>query len=135
MKQADMAKFKKILIEKRKSVQGHVNDLEEQALKRTRQDAAGDLSSLPDHMADLGTDNYEQEFNLGLLEGSAINLKDVDDALAKTEDGTFGACEYCSEEIPRGRLEMVPHARYCLKCQTLKEKGMLDEEEPETDEK
>jgi DnaK suppressor protein len=70
---------------------------------------------VPVHPADLGTDNFEEELSLGLLENEAQLLTEVNDALDRIERGTFGRCEECGQEIPRQRLEVVPYARYCLR--------------------
>jgi DnaK suppressor protein len=69
---------------------------------------------VPVHPADLGTDNYEEEVTLGLLENEDPLLAEVNDALDRIEQGTFGRCEECRQEIPRERLEALPYARYCL---------------------
>ena len=65
---ADTERFKQMLLEKRREILRNVNEIEDEALKKSRLDAAGDLSSMPIHMADIGTDNYEQEFALGLMD-------------------------------------------------------------------
>jgi RNA polymerase-binding protein DksA len=81
--------------------------------------SGGDSSS--DNMADHGTDNYEQDFTLGLMENEEALVREIDQSLARIEDGTFGACESCEGAIPIARLETLPFARFCVSCQEKRE--------------
>jgi len=69
---------------------------------------------LPLHMADMGTDNYEQEFTLGLMEKDRKLLRDLNDGLAKIQNGTYGICEGTGKPISKARLEAQPWARYSI---------------------
>ena len=64
----EIEQFKQTLLKKRREIIGNVNEMENEALRKSRTEANGDLSCMPIHMADLGTDNYEQEFALGLMD-------------------------------------------------------------------
>ena len=64
----DRGHFKQVLLQKRREILRNVSEFEDEALRKSRLDASGDLSSMPIHMADFGTDNYEQEFALGLMD-------------------------------------------------------------------
>ena len=75
MKQADLKVYKERLINLRKRLQGDVTNLADAALRQRRTDANGDLSSMPIHMADIGSDNYEQEFTLSLMESGGSTLE------------------------------------------------------------
>ena len=125
----DTERFKQILLEKRKEIVGNVNEMEDEALKRSRLDAAGDLSSMPIHMADIGTDNYEQEFALGLMDGERKLLKEIDDALQRIEEGAYGICEATRKPIAKARLEAQPWARYCVEYARMLEQGLVTEQE------
>jgi RNA polymerase-binding transcription factor DksA len=74
-----------------------------------------------DHMADFGSDSYEQDTTLALIENKSDALRDVDEAIRRIEAKTYGLCEECEQMVPLGRLEVLPHARYCVKCQTARE--------------
>lgn len=121
MKAQDLTQFQDILLRKRDLLSGNVTSLEAQALKRSRQDASGDLSTMPIHMADIGSDNFEQEFTLGLIENEEEMLRAIDEALQRIEDGTFGKCEECGKAIRKTRLKAIPHARLCINCQRQEE--------------
>jgi DnaK suppressor protein len=125
---ADTEHFKQLLLEKRKEILRNVNEFEDEALKKSRLDATGDLSSMPIHMADLGTDNYEQEFALGLMDSERKLLREIDNSLGRIEEGTYGICEGTGKPIPKARLEAQPWARYCVEYARMLEQGLVQEE-------
>ena len=69
-------------------------------------------------MADLGTENYDQEFTLGLIENEQGTLELVNEALDRMENGTFGQCVECGEPISKPRLQAIPYARHCIRLCT-----------------
>jgi RNA polymerase-binding transcription factor DksA len=124
-----LAHFRALLIEKLKEITGDVNHIESGALKTSRQDSAGDLSSMPIHMADIGSDNYEQEFALGLMDSERKIVREIYEALKRIEERTYGVCEGTGEPIPKMRLEGIPWTRYCVKFAEMLEKGLVSEPE------
>ena len=125
---AEVTRFEQMLLEKRKEILASMNEFEDEALGKSRLDATGDLSSMPIHMADLGTDNYEQEFALGLLDSERRLLREIDDALGRIEQRTYGVCEGTGSQIPKARLEAQPWARYCIEYARMLEKRRLAEQ-------
>lgn len=97
--------------------------MEEETLSKTRREAAGDLSNLPLHIADMGTDTFEQDFSLGLMESEGEEIHEIDKALERIETRTYGLCERCGQPIPEKRLRVIPYARLCIKCKEKEEKG------------
>jgi len=91
-------------------------DLSGEALRRTGGEASGSLSNAPLHLADLGTDNFEHETSVGLLEMQGERMEDVTAALLRIREGTFGRCQECGREIPPGRLDAVPYTPHCVRC-------------------
>src|SRR5204862_3647369 len=89
----------------------------------------GALSNMPLHMADVGTDNYEQEFTLSLMANQGQALEEIGAALERLEDGSFGRCEECAGEIPAARLEALPYARYCVECARKMEQNSYDSQD------
>lgn len=124
----DIEHFRQLLLEKRKEILGSVNEMEDEALKKSRQDAAGNLSSMPIHMADLGSDNFEQEFAIELVDSERKLLREIDDALTRIEEGTYGICEGLNTPISKARLEAQPWARYSVEYAQMLEKGQATEE-------
>ncbi len=123
MKPDELDQYRKLLMRKRATLSGNVNSLESQALKKSRQDASGDLSNMPIHMADIGSDNFEQEFTLGLIENEEDLLRAIDEALERIEEGSYGKCESCQKPISKERLKAIPHASLCIECQRQEEQG------------
>ncbi len=125
---ADKEHFEQLLLQKRRELIGNVNEMEGETLKKSRLDATGDLSSMPIHMADLGTDNYEQEFALDLMDSERRLLKEIDDALERIEQGTYGICEGTGKPVPKARLEAQPWARYSVEYARMLEEGLITEQ-------
>jgi RNA polymerase-binding transcription factor DksA len=114
-----------LLLEKLEEITGDVDHLESGSLKSSRADAAGDLSSMPIHMADIGSDNYEQEFSLGLMSSERKIVREIIAALKRIDEGTYGICEGTGEPIPLPRLNGIPWARYCVQFAEKLEKGLV----------
>jgi DnaK suppressor protein len=126
--------FKNILLVKCREIIGDVNLIEKEALNKSRLEAGGDLSSMPIHMADMGTDNFEQEFSLGLMDSEKKLLQELNLALNRIAEGRYGLCEGTGKEISKPRLEAVPWAKYCIEYATMVEKGQVIEGEKVYDE-
>lgn len=118
---AEIKKFQAMLLAKLNDILGNVSSMELEALRRDR----SDLSNMPIHMADLGTDSSEIDNIIGLMDSERKLLMEINDALGRIEDGTYGICQGRGEPIPKQRLKAIPWARYCVACATLLEKGLL----------
>ncbi len=116
MKKADMKIYKDRLLSLRARLRGDVNQMADAALKKSRSESNGDLSSMPIHMADIGSDNFEQEFTLSLMQTEEGTLSQIETALERLEDGSYGMCEECGSKIPKARLNALPYASFCVKC-------------------
>jgi DnaK suppressor protein len=116
MKKDDMKDYRELLITMRARLRGDVNTMADSALRKRRSDANGDLSSMPIHMADIGSDNFEQEFTLHLMQSEEDTLGRIEIALERIEEGTYGECEMCGARIPKARLNAIPYATTCVKC-------------------
>lgn len=82
--------------------------------KESEQQSLGELSNLDQHQADIGTETFDRERDLSLLEQVEAELADIEHALERLEEGTYGTCEACGKPIGDDRLEAVPAARFCL---------------------
>ena len=121
MNRAELSVYKERLVSLRARLRGDVNQLADAALRKSRSEANGDLSSMPIHMADIGSDNFEQEFTLSLMENEGAALEKIDASLERIEDGSYGACEECGVRIPKSRLNAIPYATLCVKCASQQE--------------
>ncbi|MBM2835485.1 MAG: dksA [Candidatus Brocadiaceae bacterium] len=117
MKAEEVAQFKKLLLSLRERLVGKVDFMQGETLKKSRQDASGDLSNVPIHMADVGTDNYERDIMIELIQNGEEGVRNIDTALEKIEEGAFGVCELCAKKINKERLKAVPYAKLCIDCQ------------------
>ena len=86
--------------------------------KESESENVGELSSSDQHMADLGSETFEREKDLSILEQVEAELADVEHALRRLDDGTYGVCEACGKPIDEARLEALPAARFCLDDQS-----------------
>jgi RNA polymerase-binding transcription factor DksA len=116
MKKSESKVYKELLLAMRSRLRGDVHAMADAALNKTRAEASGDLSLMPIHMADVGTDNYEQEFTLSLMQNEEGVLDLVESALERIEDGDYGVCVDCQGRIPKTRLSALPYTPYCVKC-------------------
>ena len=71
---------------------------------------------MPNHMAELGSDSFDQELTLSLLGSEQNSLDKIEAAIARIEDGTYGLCETCNARIPKSRLQAIPYASQCVRC-------------------
>ena len=126
----DIEHFKQLLLKKRQEIAGNVSEIEEEALKKTD----GDLSNMPIHLADMGTDSYEQEFTLGLMDSERKLLREIDDALYRIEQKTYGTCEATGVPIAKARLEAKPWAKYCVEYARKLEQGLVTKQEQDEEE-
>lgn len=116
MSSADLKAFQKQLLDLQDRLGGDISHLTEEALNTNGDEAQGNLSHMPLHMADLGTDNYERENTLNLLANEEQMLKEIGAALERIDGGNYGQCEECQGAIARPRLKELPYTRYCVEC-------------------
>ena len=118
----ELAYFHQLLLSKRERIVGDVKGLADQAFGKSRSEAAGDLSSMPIHMADIGTDNYDQEFAIDLLTNESNLVQEIDRALERIAGNTYGRCLATGKPISKARLKLKPWAKYCIKYERNQEK-------------
>ena len=114
MKEADLKVYRARLVALERRLQGDVAHLANAALNPH----SGDASTAPLHMADVGSDNYDQEFTLSLMKNEGETLEAIREALTRIDDGTYGVCAECDKTIPKMRLSAIPYAALCINCAT-----------------
>ena len=130
MKKAELESFRVMLIDLQARVRGDVRQLTDEALSGS--EGNGDSRS-PTHLAELGTDAYEQDSSLRFVENDQEILEEINAALKRIEEGTFGQCEGCREDgrppsrsgIAKTRLRAIPYARNCIECERKREELAL----------
>ncbi len=108
--------YKKLLLNIKDKIAGDLRNLSDEN-NGSGNDRGGDVSGHALHMADVATDMYDREFTLGLAANERELLFQVDEALLRVAEGTYGVCNVCKKPIPATRLKAIPHAKLCLKCQ------------------
>jgi len=116
MTKTDLETFRQSLLNLRARLTGNLSHLAEEALRTTGGENSGGLSNTPIHMADLGTDNFEQEFTLSLIQNEEQVLDEIAEALNRINQGSYGKCEECGSPIPKARLQALPYTRHCVNC-------------------
>ena len=114
--------FKKLLLKIKEETTNDIKQMSS-ASSQSQKDSSGDISGHALHMADVATDMYDREFNLGLASNDRELLYKVDSALKRVQDGTYGLCSECDKPIPMARLKAIPYVETCLKCQEKIENG------------
>ncbi|MEO0477510.1 MAG: TraR/DksA C4-type zinc finger protein, partial [Planctomycetota bacterium] len=97
---------------------GNVKGMED-----ARNASLGDIAHMPLHMADVGSDNFEQEFTLGLMESEREMLREIEEAILRMREGYYGVCLESGRPIQRMRLEFAPWAKYCIDVARVKDKS------------
>lgn len=108
----ELSHFRQILIQKRIELVRDVSSMESEALKGE----SGSLSSLPQHLAEQGSETYDQSLSLDLAAADRKLIKEIDDALGRIDAGTYGICELTGKPIKVERLEELPWARYSIEA-------------------
>jgi RNA polymerase-binding protein DksA len=86
-------------------------------------ESAEEMTNYSLHMADSGTDNFDRDFNLSLMSADQDTLYEIDEALKRIKNGTYGVCELTGKPIPKARLEAIPWARFTIEAQQQLEKA------------
>ena len=116
--------FKEKLLAKRAEAKEQIEILSDRRDNLDEADDA-DLSSLVHHPGDVGSEDEEDEMNYQLLEREKKNVNEINDALERIENGTYGICLATGKPISKGRLDAVPHTRYSMEA---KKKGLVKDE-------
>ncbi|MDG2093939.1 MAG: TraR/DksA C4-type zinc finger protein [Phycisphaerales bacterium] len=116
----ELKQFRELLISKRKELLAAVDSMEFEALRSDD----GDTSSMPIHMADVGSDAYEQDLMLGMAASERQRIRDIDDALERIRLQTYGVCELTKKQISKKRLNAKPWAKYTIDSARKIERGL-----------
>jgi RNA polymerase-binding protein DksA len=108
----ELKHYQSVLLQKRAELVGDLSAMERQAL----QSGGDNISHMPIHMADIGTDTYDQDFMLGMAETEREHLREIDEALMRIQDKTYGVCQMTGKQIPKARLDAKPWAKYSIEA-------------------
>jgi RNA polymerase-binding protein DksA len=122
MTSVDTSRFRELLVEERTRVVAAIENIHEDH-PGSIQDEIGEDAVFDNHLADTATETYDRELDYSLEENAEHLLADIDAALQRIEEGTYGTCANCGTQIPEARLEALPWATTCIDCQRLRERG------------
>lgn len=128
MNKAELQKYKELLLKKKESLSKDIKQISKEALSKSQRDATGELSGYTFHMADVATDNYDREFNLGLATQEQKIVWEISEALGRIKDKSYGSCLGCSKPIPKRRLQAMPETKFCIACQSSSESNKKSSE-------
>lgn len=109
--------YRERLLNLKEDLLNQIKDISEDTLMKSQKELSGDISGYSLHIADMASDNYERDFNLGLVSGEREIILEIDEALKRIEDKTYGRCKNCDKPITKSRLMAVPYTKYCKRCQ------------------
>jgi RNA polymerase-binding protein DksA len=117
----DTSRFRDLLVEERQRVAAAIQNLHEDH-QGSLGEETGEDAVYDNHLADTATETYDRELDYTLEENSEHVLADIDAALNRIEDGSYGMCTNCGKQIPEERLEARPSATLCIDCQRVRER-------------
>ena len=118
----DLEIHKEKLLNLKDDVLKQIREISEDTFMKSQKDMSGDISGYSIHIADVATDNYERDFNLNLVSNERKIIMDIDEALKRIEDSSYGICLMCNGAISKSRFKAIPYAKYCKKCKEKLEK-------------
>jgi DnaK suppressor protein len=121
MEKRKMRVFRDKLLGRRESLVGQVQQAEMYSRER-------DAEATQDP-ADMAANAYTKELLVSMSDNDRRLLNLIDEALERIEDGKYAKCVHCGDPLPEKRLDAVPWARHCVRCQDLQERGLLEEDE------
>ena len=125
MRKTELQRFRKMLLEEKERV-SHSLARHEKIISHT-----DDLSGLEtgkahsNHMADQGSDEFQYETTIKFANKEGRHLYNIEEALSRIEDGSYGTCQGCDQAIALARLKRLPYARLCIQCAEKEEAGTL----------
>lgn len=109
--------YREKLLNLKDDILKQMREISEDTLMKTQKDISGDISGYGLHLADVASDNYERDFNLSLVSKERKIIMEIDEALKRIDEGTYGICQMSGKPIAKSRLKAIPYARYTKKCQ------------------
>ena len=116
LKADELELYRKTLEDLRARLRGDLDQMTDDAFHREGEEGPSNLSNVATAVADVGTENYDQEFMLSLIENEQETLGQITEAMSRIEAGSYGQCTECHGLIAKPRLQALPYTRYCIEC-------------------
>jgi YteA family regulatory protein len=120
MNREELVKYEEKLLKERDKIIGTIDNMNEHGLELSQREEIDELSMYDNHPADLGSEMFDKERRFALLNNEESILEQIDTALARVEDGSYGTCELCGDSISRQRLDFLPYVTTCIDCEEKK---------------
>ena len=117
---SELRLFRQLLLTQKANLAGGIQQIAKEASKSQRE-TAGDLSTYTYHMADVASDTYDRELSLNIASSEQKVLYQIEEALKRVDEGSYGRCLDCNKPVPQTRLKAVPYAALCIACQRQRE--------------
>ena len=114
--------YNSLLLKQKEGLDKEIRRIEKENLYRMERDCSGDLSDYPIHMADVATDDNDRQKELELMNSERVMLGEIEEALLRIENSTYGSCVDCGKKINEKRLAAKPYAHLCIECKKTEEK-------------
>lgn len=108
--------FEELLLKEKESGKHLVNELEGE-FKGNLREASGELAAYDSHIGDVGTDNFQIALTNRFIENEDDNIDQIDEALKRIKDKTYGKCRICGKDIWEERLKLIPFTQLCIDCE------------------
>ena len=123
LKKSVLDKYKDKLIVLKERLQGNLQQLQNDTIKKSQKEMTGELSGYSMHIADAGADDFDKTIMLNIMGSEQEILYEIDEALKRVDEKKFGVCDICAKPIPLKRLDALPYATLCIRCQEEEEKS------------
>ena len=120
----DLTYFKELLLERKREIEHNLKNIKELSANKSEIELIGELSSSDDHLAEYASVVYDHESTLTFENILKDILNQIESALKRIENGTYGICEVCKKPIDEERLKAIPYATMCVRCKSIKEKSV-----------
>lgn len=120
MNKNEMEKYRSMLLKEKNKINETIEDMKVNGLSRNQREEIDELSVIDNHPADMGTEMFDKERGYALLDNEKSILTQIDEAINRIENGTYGKCELCGKEIQSERIKFMPYVLTCMDCESKK---------------
>ncbi len=128
--------YRKRLLDEKKALLDTIDFIKDYAGEESQQEQLGELSMIDNHPGDVATEMEDREKNYALIDNEKKLMTDIQEALDRIDNGTYGTCRICGKDISNERLDFIPYASLCIDCEKTmeKEEELLGHERPSSEE-
>lgn len=118
----ELEQYRQKLLDQLEILHQNITNLRNAVTFRSQLESSGDITNIPTHIADISNDAISHDITLGLMRNEVQVSKEIEEALVRIKENSYGICEQCQKPIAKKRLDYVPYTRLCIHCKTEQEK-------------